>query len=281
VKAEQRALLFVGHHLHAPTMGKGNLAGDIQAKAQALLRCRRQRPSERLEQLAQGLRGDGPPMVVNAEHEFAVGDHRRDRYRAVRVAVVQGIGDEVGEQLRYPLTVAQQAANVADVQHDLAQRMHALEFRGDMPEALGQVRAGLLVQGNAGTEATAGEVQYVTHQLRGASTTGVDVASDCTVLVIIQSLGQQFGTRSNGEQRVAQVMTQHGNELFAHFCHGPLLAQGALGALGVFLALDLDGQQAGERLHHWLDRAAPECCRGGIERTDGAKKAAIGTEHWY
>jgi len=107
----------------------------------------------------------------------------------------------------------------------------------------------------------------------------VDVPSDGAVLVILKALGQQFGPSGNGEQRVAQVVAKHCDELLAYFGHGTLLAQGALGALGVFLAFDLDGQQAGERLHHGLDRAALEGRRVGVEGADGAEKAAIGAEY--
>ncbi|MNE97539.1 hypothetical protein D3C80_1959070 [compost metagenome] len=55
-------------------------------------------------------------------------------------------------------------------------------------------------------------------------------------------------------------MAEHGNELFAHFGHGPLLAQGLFGALGAFLAFDLDGQQPGEGFHHRLDGTAFKRC---------------------
>jgi len=149
MKAEQGALLGVRHYFHPPVMGQGDLIGDVQAKPQALLRCFGQWPGERLEQLAQGRRSDGSTPVVHAEHEFAVSNGCFDGHRAIWVAMDQGIGNEVGEQLGHPFAVTAQAIEGADVQDDLALRMHTLQFRGDMPEAFGQVRAGLLVQGDA------------------------------------------------------------------------------------------------------------------------------------
>ncbi|MOA41334.1 hypothetical protein D3C78_1632830 [compost metagenome] len=83
---------------------------------------------------------------------------------------------------------------------------------------------------------------------------------DSALLVVLQALGEQLGTGGDGEQRVAQVMAEHGNELFAHFGHGPLLAQCLLGALGAFFAFDLDGQQPGEGFHHRLDGTAFKRC---------------------
>ncbi|MNN71312.1 hypothetical protein D3C81_1872370 [compost metagenome] len=74
----------------------------------------------------------------------------------------------------------------------------------------------------------------------------MNVAGDRAVLVVVQALSQQFGACGDGEQRIAQIMAEHCDELFAHFSHRPFLAQGALGVLDALLTLDLDGQQAGE-----------------------------------
>ncbi|MNI76528.1 hypothetical protein D3C73_1327670 [compost metagenome] len=89
--------MLIGDDLHASAMGQGNLIGYIKAKAKPLSWRRRQRPGEGLEQLVQGLWGDGVPVVVHAKHELLIGNRRPDRHRPVRRTMGQRVGDKVGE----------------------------------------------------------------------------------------------------------------------------------------------------------------------------------------
>jgi len=81
----------------------------------------------------------------------------------------------------------------------------------------------------------------------------MDVLGDDAVLLVLQALGQQFGPRGDGEQRVAQVVAEHGNELLAQFGHGPFLKQRPLGALAFSsLSIWIASRRANDSIIGWI-----------------------------
>jgi hypothetical protein len=84
---------------------------------------------------------------------------------------------------------------------------------------------------------------------------------------------EHFGASADREQRVTQVVAEHGNELFAQLGGFALLQQRGFGELRVFLGFDLQRKHPRERLHGALDAAGLELCRVRIEGADRAEKA--------
>ncbi|MNQ88552.1 hypothetical protein D3C85_1038190 [compost metagenome] len=150
-----------------------------------------------------------------------------------------------------------------------------------MAQGLGQFRAGLHIYRNTGAKLAASKVEHIFDQVGRTTATGEDVLHDCAALFVGDLAQQQFGAGRNGEQRVTQVMTEHGDKLFAQFGDFPLLLQLRFGALNVFLALDLNRQQPGKGFHHRLDGTALELCRHRVERTNGSEKTAVSAKHGH
>ncbi|MNC71903.1 hypothetical protein D3C75_1228750 [compost metagenome] len=92
------------------------------------------------------------------------------------------------------------------MQTDLALRVNTLQFRGDVPEGIAQVRARLDIDGDAIAQAPTGKVQNITHQLCSAPTAGEDVLGNGPAFFIRQAFSQEFGPGRDGKQRIAQIM---------------------------------------------------------------------------
>ena len=93
----------------------------------------------------------------------------------VGCAMVDGIGQQVGQQLRQSTAVTMQPINGADVCLNLALRVNTLDFRDDMGKNVIEVGRVMQCQWNTGPQAPSGKVQYIFNQPCGTSAAGQNV----------------------------------------------------------------------------------------------------------
>ncbi|MNH05299.1 hypothetical protein D3C79_646190 [compost metagenome] len=113
-----------------------------------------------------------------------------------------------------PLAITIDPTQITDVQIDLPLWVNVMQFRGNMPECLTEVRTRLDIDSDAITQSSSGKIQDIAHQLRGAPAAGEDVLGNGATFFVLQTLRQQFRPGSDGKQRVAQIMAEHGDKLF-------------------------------------------------------------------
>ncbi|RWW89905.1 hypothetical protein BHE74_00001469 [Ensete ventricosum] len=259
-------------------MGIGDLLDDVQPQAEPGLGRIGDRPRIGVKEFRQGLFAY-LAGVFHRQVEMALFDLHADLDRAIITAMMDGIGDQVGEQLRQPFPVASDALKIADIRSDFALRVHALYLRHHVLQRGLQALAIANAQGNPVAHASPCEIQYVFHQLGCATTAGEDVPHDVVSGGIGVLAQQPLGAEVDGKQRVAQIVPKHGDELLAQFGGAAFFVQVGFGALLAFFGFDLQRQHAGKRLHGRLDRAAAQLRGVGVQGADSAEKTPIGTEH--
>ncbi|MNV39341.1 hypothetical protein D3C71_1309170 [compost metagenome] len=133
---------------------------------------------------------------------------------------------------------------------DIPARVGIPELGHDLPQPGLQVRDRRDVDAHAGAHAPARQIEHIVDEPRHAPAVG---AQACAVLHHFQVRTPQhdLADRAHGRQRIAQVMTQHGNELVAQL---RVLARVAQGLLGFFLPL-LKRQLAPYELRKVLEHA--------------------------
>ena len=211
-------------------MRTGDLRGDIEAQAQAggagvgLVAA-----PEGVEQALQGGRCDRLALVGDGDHQLAVAAMRRHLDRLVRIAMDQGIDQQVRQQLREAPGVADEFALQVDLAVDAPARMAAFQFGHRMRQLRAQGGGADHRQRNAATKATARKVHQVVDQAADAVAAAGDALGHLAGLVARRHQLDQFRAVDDGRQRRAQVVSQHGDELFAQLGRFAFGQQGAFG----------------------------------------------------
>jgi hypothetical protein len=120
------------------------------------------------------------------------------------------------------------------------------------------------------------EVDHVVHQRRHALAAALDQpGQDGEPLFVAQAEQHQLGAGDDGAQRVAQVVSQHGDELLAQFGRGARVEQGNLGLLEHLLRTEMLRDQFGKQGHRRQRRRGRQVARQGVEAAQGAEVLAV------
>ena len=168
----------------------------------------------------------GSPAFATQRSKLAAFRFCAHTHRLVRGPMGEGIADQIREQLSDPRAVAVDAFRQFEAGLDHALGRGRPQFVDDLLEDRLQ-RPGVTAQRDAASQPPAREIQDVVDEVRHAGDGGIDHVEDAEVLVLLQRAGALQDPRAGADRckRVAEVVTEHGDELLAQFRGLPLRRQ--------------------------------------------------------
>jgi hypothetical protein len=126
-----------------------------------------------------------------------------------------------------------------------------------------------------GAEAAAREVEHVVDEGRHAGDAFSHHRDDGARLFVERRPLQKLGAGADGGQRIAQVVAENGDELFAQLRRGARVEQVGFRRRQPLTGVEVKGDQLGEQLEHADDARVFQFGRFGVDRAQRAEEAAV------
>ncbi len=230
-----------------PRWDFGDFGDDEEAETEPALRPALTATKVRLEEAPLGVVTDGVALVGDADAELFVAAADGDFDGCARAAVLDGVGEQVREQLLDALRVAADGARDRDVCRDLAARVGRLNLGDDVAQTLAEIGDVRGVELDAAAQPATCEVHQVVDQRADAPGAAANALEHAPILVLRGAAQQDLRAGRDGGERVPDVVAQDRDELLAQLRGLALIVELYAVVLVALFRLELERDEFGEQ----------------------------------